>query len=114
MVPVTEVAFMPGTVASESVMVGLGEDYYVERSPREARTILRRRMEGVCHRRAHGTAPGSKLMLCITRKASTSLYTFGGVAWHLPVNSMRTTPGDATAAVESMAWFIFRSCECFE
>lgn len=48
MVPVTEVAFMPGTVAGDSVMVGLGEDYYVERTPRKAQEILRRRMEGVC------------------------------------------------------------------
>lgn len=48
MVPVTEVGFMPGTVASESVMVGLGQDYYAERTPREAQAILRRRMDGVC------------------------------------------------------------------
>ncbi|CAM9928313.1 unnamed protein product [Pylaiella littoralis] len=45
MVPVTEVGFMPGTVAGESVMVGLGQDYYAERTPREAQAILRRRMD---------------------------------------------------------------------
>lgn len=39
---------MPGTVASESVMVGLGQDYYVERTPREAQAVLQRRISGVC------------------------------------------------------------------
>ncbi|CAN0190326.1 unnamed protein product [Ectocarpus sp. 8 AP-2014] len=44
MVPLTEVAFMHGTVAGESVMMGLGQDYFVERSPEQARAVLRRRM----------------------------------------------------------------------
>ncbi|CAM9877373.1 unnamed protein product, partial [Ectocarpus fasciculatus] len=44
MVPLTEVAFMHGTVAGESVMMGLGQDYFVERTPGQARAVLRRRM----------------------------------------------------------------------
>lgn len=47
MVPLTEVAFMPGTIAGETVMVGLGQDYYVERTPREAQAVLQRRIAGV-------------------------------------------------------------------
>jgi len=37
---------MPGTLASERVMVGLGQDYYVERTPQEAQAVLRRRISG--------------------------------------------------------------------
>eukprot|EP00752_Nemacystus_decipiens_P006076 g5484.t1 len=44
MVPLTEVAFMPGTIAGGSVMVGLGQDYYVERTPKEAQAVLQRRI----------------------------------------------------------------------
>ncbi|CAM9592642.1 unnamed protein product [Scytosiphon promiscuus] len=47
MVPVTEVAFMPGIIASDTVMVGLGQDYYVERRPQDAQAVLRRRMAGL-------------------------------------------------------------------
>lgn len=43
----TEVAFMPGTIAGGSVMVGLGQDYYVERTPKEAQAVLQRRAAGV-------------------------------------------------------------------
>lgn len=46
MVPLTEVAFMPGTIAGGSVMVGLGQDYYVERTPKEAQAVLQRRIAG--------------------------------------------------------------------
>ncbi|CAN0398103.1 unnamed protein product, partial [Scytosiphon promiscuus] len=46
MVPVTEVAFMPGIIASDTIMVGLGQDYYVERRPQDAQAVLRRRMGG--------------------------------------------------------------------
>lgn len=48
--PLTEVAFMPGTIAGESVMVGLGQDYYVERTAPEAQAVLQRRIAGVCVR----------------------------------------------------------------
>eukprot|EP00903_Cladosiphon_okamuranus_P014461 g13417.t1 len=44
MVPMTEVAFMPGTIAGDSVLVGLGQDYFVERTPKEAQAVLRRRI----------------------------------------------------------------------
>ena len=46
MVPLTEVAFMPGTIAGGSVMVGLGQDYFVERTPKEAQAVLQRRIAG--------------------------------------------------------------------
>lgn len=49
MVPVTPVAFMPGRIASDkgtSVMVGLGQDYYVRRTPHQAQRILDRRISG--------------------------------------------------------------------
>ncbi|CAM9540832.1 unnamed protein product [Ectocarpus sp. 6 AP-2014] len=44
MVPLTEVALMHGSVAGESIMMGLGQDYFVERTPEQAREVLRRRM----------------------------------------------------------------------
>lgn len=47
MVPVTPVAFMPGTLTGGSVMVGLGQDYYVERTLQQAQSILERRIAGV-------------------------------------------------------------------
>lgn len=46
MVPVTPVAFMPGTITGASVMLGLGQDYYVERTPRQAQDVLQRRITG--------------------------------------------------------------------
>lgn len=46
MVPVSPVAFMPGTIIGGNVMVGLGQDYYIERTGRQARCILERRMAG--------------------------------------------------------------------
>lgn len=46
MLPVTGVAFMPGTIIGEPVMVGLGDDYYVERTSRQAKDILERRTLG--------------------------------------------------------------------
>lgn len=46
MVPVTPVAFMPGTIAGGNVMVGLGQDYYVERTPHQAQDVLQRRITG--------------------------------------------------------------------
>lgn len=60
MVPLTEVAFMPGTIAGESVMVGLGQDYYVERTPREAQAVLERRMAGACVREKPRLEPGGQ------------------------------------------------------
>lgn len=47
MVPLTPVAFMPGTITSESVMVGLGQEYYVERTSKQAQEVLQRRITGV-------------------------------------------------------------------
>lgn len=47
MVPLTPVAFMPGSITSESVMVGLGQEYYVERTSQQAQGVLRRRIAGV-------------------------------------------------------------------
>lgn len=47
MVPLTPVAFMPGTITSESVMVGLGQEYYVERTSQQAQDVLQRRISGV-------------------------------------------------------------------
>lgn len=47
MVPLTPVAFMPGTITSESVMVGLGQEYYVERTSKQAQQVLQRRITGV-------------------------------------------------------------------
>lgn len=46
MLPLTGVAFMPGTIVGESVMVGLGGDYYVERTSHQAKSILERRTLG--------------------------------------------------------------------
>ena len=46
MLPMTGVAFMPATVACGSVLVGLGGDYYVERTPQQAQKILERRISG--------------------------------------------------------------------
>lgn len=46
MLPVTGVAFMLGTIIGESIMVGLGGDYYVERTSCQAKKILERRASG--------------------------------------------------------------------
>lgn len=46
MVPLSPVAFMPGTLTGGNVMVGLGQNYYVERTSQQARSILERRITG--------------------------------------------------------------------
>ena len=46
MIPLTPVGFMPGTITSKSVMVGLGQEYYVERTSQQAHEVLQRRIAG--------------------------------------------------------------------
>lgn len=48
MVPVTPVAFMRGKIVDERVVMGLGQDYYVERTPTQAKDVLDRRIAGTC------------------------------------------------------------------
>lgn len=47
MVPVSPVGFMPGTIVGTNVLVSLGQDYFVERTPQQARGILERRIAGI-------------------------------------------------------------------
>lgn len=49
MVPLSPVGFMPGMIVGGNVMVSLGQDYYVERTPQQARDILERRISGTIH-----------------------------------------------------------------
>lgn len=55
-VPMSPVGFMRATIVGRNVMVGLGQDYFVERTPQQARKILQRRIAGgVCmHSRITG------------------------------------------------------------
>lgn len=55
MVSLTPVAFIPGTIVGKNVLVGLGDNFYVERTPRRAQEILQRRIEGKIFLRS--TAP---------------------------------------------------------
>lgn len=45
-VPMSPVGFMRGTIVGGNVMVGLGQDYFVERTPQQAQKILQRRIAG--------------------------------------------------------------------
>lgn len=46
MIPLSPVAFMPGVILGKTVMVGLGQSLYVERSPKQAQGIFKRRIQG--------------------------------------------------------------------